>query len=467
MKIIVIITSISMLYSSEVFKGFINLGKYNLVYAEGQYEGGDMNGKWSFYSDSTKYQKISSGNYIKGDKTRPSRTGIPQDGRDGVWKHYYETKYSRNSMKNPLKAIQYWSNGRMNGEFTSYFKDGKIAVESTYKNGKQHGLRKEWYMNGFMYTNIFRETEYKEGTPIKDKIYNLDSNLYMTSSYNDSSRIDSIYEYKNKSLVIISEVRDKILHGKHKLFHLNGQIWQEGQMINGLPNGIWKEYSDKGILLSQVRFENGYGIIDENEKQVVRDIDGDIIYSYNYVNSKRDGESIELLYNVPNIKHDLELNKMSRHRRCNFIKYFKEYSKDYSIKYKVNANSSRDNMRWNNNGYANYIITLNKYQDNQYTINWTPFKGVYKSDSRNRRMPQNRIIGNGAYKENIRIGGWIWRDMVSNKIILKGYYDNSGTPVGVWEESDPRDENNLIITTYSDGGKVISVSKKTTTYSSK
>ena len=45
--------------------------------------------------------------------------------------------------------------------------------------------------------------------------------------------------------------------------------------------------------------------------------------------------------------------------------------------------------------------------------------------------------------------------------------DDDGKPIGVWEETDPRDKNNLIITTYSDEGKVISVSKKTITYSSK
>ena len=46
-------------------------------------------------------------------------------------------------------------------------------------------------------------------------------------------------------------------------------------------------------------------------------------------------------------------------------------------------------------------------------------------------------------------------------------YNDDGKPIGVWEETDPRDKNNLIITTYSDEGKVISVSEKTITYSSK
>ena len=133
--------------------------------------------------------------------------------------------------------------------------------------------------------------------------------------------------------------------------------------------------------------------------------------------------------------------------------------------YNINANDSRrHNMQWND-GYHRYALSLNKYQNNQYSINWFKFKGVYKS--KNHRGPQNKILGKGTYKDNIRIGKWVWNDMKSNKVILKGEYNDDGKPINVWEESDPRDENNLIITTYSDEGKVISVSKKTITYSSK
>jgi len=467
MKKIVIIMGISMLISSEPFRGYIDLENHAWLYAEGRYKDGFMDGEWNFYTDSTKTQRVSSGNYINGNKTRISKTGIPKGGRDGLWMHYYHTRRynDRWSMKNSIKAKQYWSNGKMNGKFTSYFKDGKIAIESKYQDGKQNGIRKEWYMGGFMYTKPFRETQYKTGKPIHDKIYNIDSDIYIISNYNDSSRIDSIYEYKNKSLVIISEIKKGDLDGIHKLFHQNGEIWQEGRMNNGLPDGVWKEYSDTGILLSQVNFQEGNAIIKENEKQLIHDEEGNIIYSYSYVNDKRSGLSIELLHNVPDIIHKLELNKMSRHTRCRFITRFQDYTKDYSILYNINANDSRRyNMQWND-GYHHYALSLNKYQNNQYNIKWFKFKGVYKS--KNHRVPQNKILGKGNYKDNTRIGKWVWSDMKSNKVILKGEYNDDGKPIGVWEESDPRDANNLIITTYSDEGKVISVSKKTITYSSK
>ena len=465
MKIIVIILSISTLYSAELFKGYIKIERHKWLFAEGEYENGGMNGKWSFYADSTKSIKVASGNYISGNKTRISKTGIPEDGRDGLWKHYYNTRYNDRLMKNQLKATQYWSGGKLNGEFTSYFKDGKIAVESTYQDGKQHGIRKEWYMNGFMYTNLFRETEYVHGKPIKDNLYNLDSNIYMRSTYNDSSRIDSIYEYNSKSLLIVTEVIRNQLHGEHKLYHKNGNIWQEGRLDKGLPDGVWKEYSDNGTLISKVRFNKGIAVISDNEKQEINDVDGNTIYSYTYINDKRNGEAIELLHNVPNIKHSLELNKMSHHKRCRFISYFNDYNKEYSTQ-RINENKSRDRMSWNN-GFANYVISLNKFQPCQYRLEWSEFKGIHRRDNRDHMMPINKILGKGEYKNNIRIGEWSWHELETNKLVLNGEYNKEGIPIGVWQESDPRDKNNIIITKYSDDGKVISISKKTITYSSK
>ena len=151
--------------------------------------------------------------------------------------------------------------------------------------------------------------------------------------------------------------------------------------------------------------------------------------------------------------------------RCRFINYFNDYSKEYLMQ-KIQANRSRDRMSWNS-GYRNYVISLNKYQSYQYKLGWTEFKGVNRSDYRSHMMPENKILGKGKYKDNIRIGKWAWRELNSDKLILKGEYNEKGIPIGIWEESDPRDINNLILTNYSDDGKVISVAKKTITYSSK
>ena len=464
MKIIVTILSISTLYSSYLFKGYIKSNQYYSFYAEGHYENGLMSGEWNYYTDSTKVYKVASGNYIKGNKSRISKTGIPEHGREGMWKHYYNTRYGNHIMKNQLKAIQQWSNGKLHGNFKSFFKDGKIAVESNYKYGKQDGERREWYKHGFMYTKPYRVTEFNEGKPYKDIIYNLDTNLFIISSYSDSTRIDSIYEFQNHSLAIISEVKNKLLHGTHKLFHKNGQIWKEGNFVEGYPHGLWNEYSETGILMTSMKFENGNAVIQYNENQIIRDIKGNILYSYKYIDGKRNGDSIELLYNVPKIGYYFEFDK-SIHRNLN--NYVNSYS--YNILYTLTdrkyENQSLYNMR-HNYGFRNYNISMNKYLDEQYTIKWNDFKGIYLHQPYS-RLPKNKILGKGKYKNNIRIGSWTWEELDTGRTILIGQYNETGVPIGIWEETDVKDKNNIIITKFKNG-KIISKSKKTiTTFSSK
>ena len=127
MKKIVIIINLCLIFSSVPFKGYIKLGspgkyKYTNVYAEGQYLDGLMEGEWSFYTDDTKSNIISKGSYVSGDKSNPSQNGIPIDGRNGLWEHFYTDSnrgYNNKHMKNPLRATQYWQDGKLIGRFAS------------------------------------------------------------------------------------------------------------------------------------------------------------------------------------------------------------------------------------------------------------------------------------------------------------------------------------------------------------
>ena len=80
-----------------------------------------------YITNQNKKQLIAVGSYTKGDKSSVSKIGIPEDGRNGKWIHYYTDRhyYNENHLQNPIKAIQYWKDGKLEGKFTSYFKDGK------------------------------------------------------------------------------------------------------------------------------------------------------------------------------------------------------------------------------------------------------------------------------------------------------------------------------------------------------
>ena len=119
-KYICLIIFASVFAKEEEFEGYINKSERygyapNSIYAIGQYEEDLMNGIWEFYTDSTKKVKIAMGEFINGNGTKISNTGIPINGRHGEWKHYYTHKKYRNSntLSNTIKSIQNWKSGKM------------------------------------------------------------------------------------------------------------------------------------------------------------------------------------------------------------------------------------------------------------------------------------------------------------------------------------------------------------------
>ena len=100
MKKIILFLTLSAIFATTPFKGYIKHGNYNTyryVYAEGQYLNGDMDGEWLFYSDSTKQNMIAKGNFLNGNTSNPSKDGIPRHGRNGLWEHYYPQSHYYNN----------------------------------------------------------------------------------------------------------------------------------------------------------------------------------------------------------------------------------------------------------------------------------------------------------------------------------------------------------------------------------
>ena len=78
---VVLIIITSLFAKVEDFEGYIHKSERygstpNYIYAIGQYEEDLMNGVWEFYTDSTKKVKIAKGEFINGNGSKISKTGI-------------------------------------------------------------------------------------------------------------------------------------------------------------------------------------------------------------------------------------------------------------------------------------------------------------------------------------------------------------------------------------------------------
>jgi antitoxin component YwqK of YwqJK toxin-antitoxin module len=195
------------------------------------------------------------------------KNGIP----DGDWEIYYQEKLDK-------KAT--YVNGKLDGKLYSYFDDGRISSEKTYKDGiiqhyishynnnrlateefynekgQKHGhiisydrkgkkLEDETYVNGRLdgksvkYENQSTvENEYKDGNLIFSRETYTNGNLKHESSYNEDGKRNGrcVYGYENGKV-------------EHEDFYLNGKKQEE------------KHYFKNGLLQSEKTY-------DGNEKTI-------------------------------------------------------------------------------------------------------------------------------------------------------------------------------------------------------
>ena len=221
----------SVFAKEEEFEGYINKSERyghapKSIYAIGQYEEDLMNGIWEFYTDSTKKVKIAMGEFINGNGTKISNTGIPINGRHGEWKHYYTHKKYRNSntLSNTIKSIQNWKSGKMNGNVSVFYKDGKKSASSYYKNGKRDGIRKEWFQGGYKGTKLARISEFSNGSLLNDDLYTFGNRKILTTTYINGNKVDSFFQSikdYNSNIFIVQ------MKNRTKMFHSNGQIYND------------------------------------------------------------------------------------------------------------------------------------------------------------------------------------------------------------------------------------------------
>lgn len=177
-------------------------------------------------------------------RTRYDSTGAviykyTSDNGNGV----YDFKYTNGQ----TLVRQEYKGGILNGKTERYLMDGSKSVETEFRNGDQHGMRKEYFdQNG---------------------------NLSMEAGYS--------YNYRHGQTVVYWENGEKRseetyfngdLHGVQKYYHDNGTLMKEGTWEMGNVNGELKLYAEDGSLIFTRFYKDGnilgYSYLDKDGKQV-------------------------------------------------------------------------------------------------------------------------------------------------------------------------------------------------------
>ncbi len=208
-------------------------------------------------------------------------------------------------------------NGKKQGDWTYFYKSGKIKSKGSYKNGRRVGAWKFYYENGkieqvgqydkkgkatslwiWYYRNgkKLREEQFVKGKPDgKFTEYDAFGNILVSGSYTLGSKTgkwyynigDEIQEgsYKNnrkEGLWKILFASDKSLksegkyiegneHGKFKYYYPTGKLKMEGDFSMGKRHKTWYFYNEDGVLRISISYKfdeevkiDGVKITDKN-----------------------------------------------------------------------------------------------------------------------------------------------------------------------------------------------------------
>jgi antitoxin component YwqK of YwqJK toxin-antitoxin module len=149
-------------------------------------------------------------------------------------------------------------NGKKHGVWKGYFEESKrLRYEGTFEHGKEIGT-----------FNYYDDT--KAVNIIGVRIFNAKDNSAYTTFYDQKKNIvsegkvidklkDGIWKYYHEaSKVIMTQENYKLgkIDGLKTIYYKDGKIAEETNYINGIKNGVYKNFSEKGVLLETVTYKN-------------------------------------------------------------------------------------------------------------------------------------------------------------------------------------------------------------------
>ncbi len=144
--------------------------------------------------------------------------------------HTEKTFYPDGSLQS---VIQYKGKKEHGKTIYMYQRPNTVEMEVEMKNGKRNGEFRRYYKNGLLDTYCVYEDDLIEGVEI----------FYLANGCKSEE-----YTYKHG-----------IKDGPHKAYHLDGTVKVEGGFKNDLFDGPWTYYDERGVLVGEGEFHNGNG----------------------------------------------------------------------------------------------------------------------------------------------------------------------------------------------------------------
>lgn len=188
------------------------------IKAEGYYSNGLKTGEW--VSTSSAGNILLSEQYTSGILSGPRTQFFPSGGK---------------------ASEEFYSNGLLHGLSTHYYENGSKKSEKNWFRGLSHGINRKWNNNGL----LLEEGSFVMGTPAGVwNWYDLDGKTIRTSDWSGGEGL-----FYKTAVVKASSADDS---DAKKVV-----IVSEKPYVNGMMEGIQKEYYENGILRSAISYKEG------------------------------------------------------------------------------------------------------------------------------------------------------------------------------------------------------------------
>lgn len=271
------------------FYEYIEFPKFSSLKTEGSYKNNQRQGEWNEYYRDGKIKGI--GNYFN-------------DEKHGKWSYYdsYGTIYKTENYQNGKlhgEFLMYHNrynadeklrlcqegiciDGKKEGEWKTYDRNGNITALEMYANGKRHGENKA-YDKGILKNVV----PYKEGREHGTATW-----FYTTEEYrgnvqdiihfvNGKEEGESKSFWENGQLEKIEYYQNGRKEGAYKKFYRNGQLRETGTYHRGKKIGEWKFFYENGRLEEIGMYKDG-----KHGKWKYFNMDGDLYRVEVYENGK-------------------------------------------------------------------------------------------------------------------------------------------------------------------------------------
>ncbi len=204
--------------------------------------------------------------------------------KDGVKKEYYpsgkiESEQSYRNGKQDGTGLSYYEDGKFSGEwywkdgiflgYKSFYPDGKISQEVVRSNdGNVQQSVKDYYENGQLLleqkeqeNRMFMKRYYPDGQLQEDGVYVLrkTNRKDVTTKDPETGKIRvgvKSFFWDAVERKIYDEEGNIFENGIYKTYSKKGRVISEVPYINGKMNGIGKEYYDDGKVSAEIVFSN-------------------------------------------------------------------------------------------------------------------------------------------------------------------------------------------------------------------